>query len=230
MLVGQVLAALRARGQATLDASAAHAAGSSPRLPDELEEAVDPVNEGPGERPPLGPGLPPSIHASGVDCWRGLVEFWANQPMSSPSYTPAVSRSSAGRPRNHRVIQSSGATVSRLRRGQRTVGAVRVPVRRRCHLDPGEVWHIVDADDRRDAGARSDRSRSAYLHNLPVARHAHLHRRGDLPPARGAEAPPLHQDPYTARWGSMSPVGHLHHRDPTSFGRRAVVPRSRQEP
>ena len=74
MLAGQVLSALRARGQATLDATAAHAAGSSPRLCYELEEAVDPVHEGPGERPPLGPGLPPSIHASGVDCWSGLVE------------------------------------------------------------------------------------------------------------------------------------------------------------
>jgi len=74
MLAGQVLSTLRARGQATLDASAAHAAGSSPRFCYELEEAVDPVNEGPGERPPFGPGLPPSIHASGVDCWSGLIE------------------------------------------------------------------------------------------------------------------------------------------------------------
>jgi hypothetical protein len=47
MLAVQVLSALRARGQATLDASAAYAAGSSPRLHYELEEAVDPVNEGP---------------------------------------------------------------------------------------------------------------------------------------------------------------------------------------
>jgi hypothetical protein len=74
MLAGQILSALRARGLATLDAGAAHAAGSSPRLCYELEEAVDPVNEGPWERPPLGPGLPPSIHASGLDCWSGLVE------------------------------------------------------------------------------------------------------------------------------------------------------------
>jgi hypothetical protein len=74
MLAGQVLSALRAPGQATLDASAAYAAGLSPRLHYELEEAVDPVHEGPGERPPLGPGLPPSIHASGVDCRSGSVE------------------------------------------------------------------------------------------------------------------------------------------------------------
>jgi hypothetical protein len=111
MLVGQVLAALRARGQATLDASAAHAAGSSPRLPYELEEAVYPVNEGPGERPPLGPGLPPSIHASGVDCWRGLVEVWENQPMSSPSDTPSrvplLGRSPTETP-CHTVIRCDG--------------------------------------------------------------------------------------------------------------------------
>ena len=74
MLAGQVLSALRARGQATLEASVAHATGSSPRPSYELDEAVDPINEGPGERPPCGPGLPPSIHASGVDCWTGLVE------------------------------------------------------------------------------------------------------------------------------------------------------------
>jgi hypothetical protein len=79
VLAGQVLSALRARGQATLEASAAHAAGSSPRLLCELEEAVDPANEGQGERPPLGPGLPPAIHASGVDCWTGLVERLVNE-------------------------------------------------------------------------------------------------------------------------------------------------------
>jgi hypothetical protein len=79
VLAGQVLSALRARGQATLEASAAHAAGSSPRLLCELKEAVDPANEGQGERPPLGPGLPPSIHASGVDCWTGLVERLVNE-------------------------------------------------------------------------------------------------------------------------------------------------------
>jgi hypothetical protein len=83
MLAGQVLSAPRARGQATLEAIAAHAAGSSPRLSCELEEAVDPINEGPGERPPLGPGLPPSIHASGVDCWTGLVESGATRVLHS---------------------------------------------------------------------------------------------------------------------------------------------------
>lgn len=87
MLAGQVLSALRARGQATLESSAANTAGASPRLLYQLEEAVDPVNEGPWERPPLGPGLPPSIHASGVDCWSGLVESLGEPTMSTPSYT-----------------------------------------------------------------------------------------------------------------------------------------------
>jgi hypothetical protein len=92
MLAGQVLSALRARGQATLEASAAHATGSSPRRFYELEEGVDPVKEGPGERPPLGPGLPPSIHESGVDCWSGVVERLGEPTAASARLVAASSR------------------------------------------------------------------------------------------------------------------------------------------
>jgi hypothetical protein len=118
MLAGQVLSALRARGQATLEASAAHAAGSSPRLLYELEETVDPVNGGPGELPPLGPGLPPSIHASGVDCWRGLVER-----LGEPTDVDAVIHSSA----------CQASTVS-SRSSRRPLGVVVLTTRSRLAL------------------------------------------------------------------------------------------------
>jgi hypothetical protein len=128
MLAGQVLSALRARGQATLDASAANTAGSSPRLLYELEEAVDPVNEGPWERPPLGPGLPPSIHASGVDCWGGLVERLGEPTdVDAVIHFAACPPAATGRPsmrsiaspisprRSHRSLRTPPTTVASRR-------------------------------------------------------------------------------------------------------------------
>ena len=94
---------------------------------------------------------------------------------------------------------------------------------RHRHQHPGQVRHHVDADDLRAPRVPDADVRHVARPDLAVARHADPGPRVGRRRPRGADAPPLHQDPHAARRTPVRSRRHLHLRRPRPARRVPLV-------